>query len=497
MAAQTVNLSSYYSGANGKKGKELKTALYNIIGSPDVLDYGDLWSGFYKTDRMADNQVLDRYSNNKYYFSSKTSAAVSGMNKEHGVANSWWGKTKNAAYSDLHHLMPSDSEANNRKSNFGMGVVTNVTYTNNCIKVGKGTAGNNGTISLWEPADKWKGDFARSYFYVVTAYEELSLVQSEGANSMQANTYPKLQPWAYQLYLQWNKQDPVDDIERSRNDAVYSIQGNRNPFIDYPTLPEYIWGDSTTVAFDITKPHTWDGSGSGSTIDPTPGPTPEPSDSTLLIETDFTQSFGDFVAYTIEGNQSTIWTQSSAYGIVANAYNKGKVADDWVLSPVINLEAMEGATLVFEHATGYNKDNPASDMMEVLVTTDAEDVAGDQNIATAEWQNITVSWPAQGSKQFTSFESSGIVNLDAFAGQKIVLAFRYKSTEEKCWAWEIKHLSVKAKPLATGITTTMIVAPWQRIAVFDLQGRPLGNTLPSRHGTYIVVDSNGVHKVRI
>ncbi|MBQ7495229.1 MAG: endonuclease [Bacteroidaceae bacterium] len=253
--AQSVNLKTYYSRANGRKQAELKTAMYQIIGSPKVLDYGALWSGFYETDRMANNQVIDRYSNEVRYFSGKSNTAVTGMNKEHGIANSWWGKTKNATYSDLHHLMPSDIQANSDKSNFGMGVVTSVRKTNGSIKVGKGTAGNNGTVNLWEPADKWKGDFARIYFYLVTAYEQLSMVQTEGANTMQTSTYPKLQPWAYQLYLQWSRQDPVDDIERARNDAVYKIQGNRNPFIDYPTLAEYIWGDSTAYAFDVSLSH--------------------------------------------------------------------------------------------------------------------------------------------------------------------------------------------------------------------------------------------------
>lgn len=258
VSSSAQDLATYYASANNKKGAELKTAMYHIIGSPNVLDYGDLWLGYYDTDRMADNQVIDRYSNEIRYFpsSGKSKNAVDGMNKEHGIANSWWGKTKNATYNDLHHLMPSDIEANSRKSNYGMGIVKTQTWTNGCIKVGKGIAGNNGTVNLWEPADKWKGDFARIYFYLVTAYEELEMVKTEGANTMQSNTYPKLQPWAYQLYLQWAREDPVDGIERARNAAVYQIQGNRNPFIDYPSLAEYIWGDSIDYAFDVIKSHT-------------------------------------------------------------------------------------------------------------------------------------------------------------------------------------------------------------------------------------------------
>lgn len=492
LSAQTVDLASYYAAANGKKQAELKTALYHIIGNPDVMGYGSLWSGFYETDRLDDNQVIDRYSNDKRYFSGKSTTAVSGMNKEHGIPKSWWGgKSSTPAYSDLHHLMPSDSKANSAKSNYGMGIVTGyVNFDNGCIKVGRGDAGNSENVLLWEPADNWKGDFARAHFYIVTAYEELSMVQQQGAITMQTNTYPKLQPWAYKLYLEWSKQDPVDDLERKRNEAVYAIQGNRNPFIDYPTLAEYIWGDSTTVAFDVTKPHTWDGS--GQTVDTIPNPEPIPADSTIVIEADFTQSLNNFSPLTVNGEDSQVWTQSSAYGAVANAYNKGKVADDWLVSPILDLSTMSGATLSFEHSTGYNGSNSASEMMEVLVTADV-----DAPIATAEWESLSVAWPPQRSNSFTAYASSGLVSLDEYARQKIVIAFHYRASEDKCWAWEIKNLSVKAQPS----TTTIAPLQWQTTerpqAVFDMQGRPLGSKIPQQKGMYVVIGRNGVTKITV
>jgi len=244
---------TYYASANGKKQKELKTALYKIVGNPTVKSYGSLWTWYYDTDRLSDNQVVDRYSNEKRYFSGKNGDAVSGMNKEHGIAQSWWGGGTTGIGADLQHVMPSDATANSKKGNFGMGIVTSQSWTNGSIKVGKGNAGNNGTVNMWEPADKWKGDFARAYFYIVTAYEEKSLVQTEGANTMQNNTYPKLQPWAYELYMKWSREDPVDDMERKRNEAVYGIQNNRNPFIDFEGLEQYIWGTHQNVAFSASN----------------------------------------------------------------------------------------------------------------------------------------------------------------------------------------------------------------------------------------------------
>lgn len=254
VSLHAVNLATYYSNANGKNGAELKTALYRIMGNPAVKSYSSLWDWYYDTDRMSDNKVVDRYSNIERYFTSR-GAAISGMNKEHGIPQSWWGGGTTGIGADLHHVMPSDATANSNKSNYGMGVVTDVNpkTSNGCIKVGKGTAGNNGTVQLWEPADNWKGDFARIYFYIVTAYEEKSLVQQQGANSMMNNTYPKLQQWAYELYIKWSREDPVDDLERQRNETVYGIQGNRNPFIDFPGLERYIWGDHKTQPVDLVN----------------------------------------------------------------------------------------------------------------------------------------------------------------------------------------------------------------------------------------------------
>lgn len=249
---QAFDKAAYYKNADGGKAEELKTALYKIIGNPDVKSYSSLWTYYYQTDRLSDNQVIDRYSYTKRYFETQNGNAVSGMNKEHGIPQSWWGGgTSNNIGSDLQHVLPSEADANSRKSNYGMGIVTNTKWTNNCIKVGTGQAGNNGTVQLWEPADEWKGDFARIYFYIVTCYENMSLVQAEGCNTMQSNTYPKLQPWAYELYIKWSKEDPVDEQERKRNDIVFGIQGNRNPFVDFPGLERYIWGDYKSTAFDL------------------------------------------------------------------------------------------------------------------------------------------------------------------------------------------------------------------------------------------------------
>lgn len=272
----------YYDSADGKTKDALKAAMKDIITQAQMLAYGSgegrTWSGFYQTDRFNGNQVRDRYSYQVFYFANTTSAP-SGMNIEHSFPKSWWGGTENNAYKDLFNLMPCEQNINSKKSNYGMGVVTTVSTNNGCTKVGKGNAGGQ-TKSLWEPADEWKGDFARGYMYMATAYSNFTWT-GEGLTMLQQGAYPTFKPWAYELLLQWSRQDPVDDIERERNDAVYAIQGNRNPFVDFPNLCEYIWGDSISYTFSIDGTST----GGGDTI---PGPTPDPDPK---VEGSFTEDF--------------------------------------------------------------------------------------------------------------------------------------------------------------------------------------------------------------
>lgn len=128
-----------------------------------------------------------------------------------------------------------------------------------------------GVIDAWEPADEYKGDFARSYMYMVTSYEDLATKWTgNSVNQLDNNTYPVFEQWTIDLFLKWCAQDPVSQKEIDRNNAIYKIQGNRNPYIDYPLLAEYVWGKLMSVPF------TYDGNvsipylsspASGSSID--------------------------------------------------------------------------------------------------------------------------------------------------------------------------------------------------------------------------------------
>ena len=252
------SLVNYSKSLNGLKKESLKTAVYKLLNkNVSMLAYGSgkdkTWWGFYYTDRNTKtNECINRYSAKKFYFGSyNTGEAISGMNIEHSFPKSWWGGSNNNAYKDLFNLYPSDSQANSSKSNYPMGLVTNVSSEEpGYDKVGTGTIDGVPGTRCWEPGDQYKGDFSRAYMYMATTYQNLTWQGKEGLQQLETGAWPTLKSWAYTLYLKWIKDDPVDELEINRNNAVYAKQGNRNLFVDYPYLAEYIWGDSIDVPFN-------------------------------------------------------------------------------------------------------------------------------------------------------------------------------------------------------------------------------------------------------
>jgi len=254
-------LASYASSLKGKKKGELKTAIYNLCQPTTVLTYGSgtqsTWGGFWSTDRDEEtNLCTNRYSSDKFYFSTK-GTAIDGMNIEHSFPKSWWGGDKNNGYKDLYNLYPSPSSVNSDKGNYPMCTVTTVTTDDGYTKIGKATI-DGSQVTCFEPCDMYKGDFCRGYMYMACIYQDLTwqgdngLIELTNDTDSDGNPWPTLQKWAYTLYLQWNKDDHVSQLEVDRNNAVNEIQGNRNPFVDFPYLAEYVWGDSIDTAFDPT-----------------------------------------------------------------------------------------------------------------------------------------------------------------------------------------------------------------------------------------------------
>lgn len=254
----------YYHDVEGKNKASLKTAFSTIIKSHIQRSYANLWTDFEQTDKRADGKVWDMYSTATFTFGvdqDKGSGSIEGefYNREHSMPKSWFNDGY-PMYTDLFHLYPTDKVVNNRRSNYPFGETNGENYKSNdgFSKLGNCTfPGYTGTV--FEPNDEYKGDFARTYFYMATCYEDKISAWSgtEASKMLNQTPYPCFQNWALNLLLKWSRQDPVSEKERKRNEAVFKIQQNRNPYIDYPHLAEYVWGAMKESAFTYnTSPGT-------------------------------------------------------------------------------------------------------------------------------------------------------------------------------------------------------------------------------------------------
>lgn len=253
----------YYNNAVGKKQKDLKTALHLIVNPHTAIEYYSSATSFRTTDWHPGGYFWDMYSNSRVKTWPGTTPTV--LNREHNMPKSWFGISSGEESSepigtDLHNLYPAERNANSAKSNYALGVVgASPSFTNGVVKVGKSAyPGYSGTV--FEPANEYKGDFARCYMYMVTCYEDYAPIwQSTGVSSMLSNnTYPVFNSYAINLLLEWHRNDPVSSKEINRNNAVDDIQGNRNPFVDFPVLAEFIWGEYQDEQWDGTNSEAGD-----------------------------------------------------------------------------------------------------------------------------------------------------------------------------------------------------------------------------------------------
>ncbi len=261
-SADAVYKQGYYDKMDGKKKEALKAAAKECVEWHTRLVYTDLPNYWQYSDVYPDlydgcKRWWDMYSDNIYLIrpgqNARSSFSANKMQREHSVPKSWWKKNGDVeytpAYSDMWNLFPSDGPANQAKLNYPLGLCKSTTFNNGVSKVGPAQTGyGGGSGNVFEPADEYKGAFARSFFYMAMVYDDLPWV----VNYMyRQNSWPTLQPWAYEMLLQWSRADKVSQKEIDRNDEVEKSQGNRNPFVDFPELAESIWGTRTNEVFYI------------------------------------------------------------------------------------------------------------------------------------------------------------------------------------------------------------------------------------------------------
>ncbi len=247
----------YYSTATGTEA-ELIVQLHNIIKNHTKVSYASIWTHFGSTDVKYNGTVWDMYSDLQcseppyefilYDDQDTGSGSEEGVvyNREHSWPSSWWGGTTDTMYTDINHIVPADRYVNIMRSNNPYGTVTNASYTSlNGSERGDNVYGTEYSGTAFEPIDEYKGDFARNHFYMVTRYNS-RLAEWAGnqyvSDLIDGSSYPAFKNWYLDMLLEWHTNDPVSQKEINRNNAIYAIQGNRNPFIDHPEFVNQIWG---------------------------------------------------------------------------------------------------------------------------------------------------------------------------------------------------------------------------------------------------------------
>ena len=275
------DIPAYYAQVDGKSGTNLYNEL-NIITNVGFssLGYDGLWDAYPYTDVYPEGHSMagalwDMYGACPF---SPTGGPRCGdykkecdcVNREHSIPKSWWGKAENDMYSDIFHLVPTDGYVNNRRSNYAFGEVSSATYTYNGCKLGSpkavstdkstllGTSATTSANPVFEPRDEYKGDFARGYMGMIAKYSNTtySITSGDGEQIFEAfssTTHFGFTQYGMVLLMKWHREDPVSQKEIDRNNGIQKTQGNRNPFIDYPYLAEYIWGEHAGEAVDMTK----------------------------------------------------------------------------------------------------------------------------------------------------------------------------------------------------------------------------------------------------
>lgn len=245
----------------GLGNTKLLAKLNEKISKHSKLDYRDTWAYKSRIDIDSKGKIIDMYSDcslgsNEYCNNSNfdTEEFCECYNREHSLPKSFWGgSTSEPMYTDVVHVIPIDNATNSKRSAWAYGVVSkNVTWSND---VGS-KLGSNGSYTVFEPQDEYKGDIARIYFYMLTCYQDKDF--TKGGQGSRCFTYNNgvagFMPAFQNLLLTWHRNDPVSDREQTRNNRIETYQGNRNPYVDNPDLIEYIWGNKKRQTYSCGTP---------------------------------------------------------------------------------------------------------------------------------------------------------------------------------------------------------------------------------------------------
>ena len=272
-----ASLPAYYEDIDGKSGKTLFDAIQKVTKlGYSSLGYDGLWGAYKKTDMRDNGKIWDMYSDCSWTVGSDQCGSYNNecdcYNREHSIPKSWFGGSKSGPGCDIFQVVPTDGYVNNKRSSYAFGEVSSASYTYDGAKLGSAKsititggntiAGNTGASvscsgTVFEPRDEYKGDFARGYFGTMIKWangDYTAFTSGDGSKIFSSNYNAGafgLTKYGVALLMKWHRQDPVSQKEIDRNNGIQETQGNRNPFIDYPYLAEYIWGEKAGQTLEL------------------------------------------------------------------------------------------------------------------------------------------------------------------------------------------------------------------------------------------------------
>lgn len=168
------------------------------------------------------------------------------------VPDVWWEyspEIREKVASDFYNLIPLDQYVRQYRDDMIPGMVTDMVYENDFWSAGRGSIYGIAT-DLYSPPVSMRGELARTFFYIAIMYPS-NIWTPRGFMMMDTNSYPVFNSYAAALLMEWHKSYPVSDSEHLKNEIGEKLQGNCNPFVVYPDLPDYLWGDKSGENFVV------------------------------------------------------------------------------------------------------------------------------------------------------------------------------------------------------------------------------------------------------
>lgn len=425
--------SSYYSSINGQKETALRNALYTITSAgPSGMSYDGLWKAYQTTDVYPSDstgkagKIWDMYSDCLFTPTGKGDGKQCGtysgvcdcFNREHSLPKSWFNEKK-PAYYDLGHIVPTDGKVNGMRSNNVFGECASGYATWGTGKLGKAKAvttmnvKGSSTITTtftgtaFEPADKYKGDFARMYMYMVIRYKpgnsnSVDLAAAGEGSTMfnSTDTNYGLTDYSIALLMKWHRQDPVSQKEIDRNNGMETTQANRNPFIDYPCLAEYLWGNKAGQAVTLSElVGTFTGSWTSGDGCPCVGPTITSPTGTVNIGTTNTSN-SIYKDVTVQGTNLENSSLTLTIGGTHGSYFK--LPRGASSTTITKAQAEAGYNITITYTPTANGSHSAT------LTISGCGVTSHVVTLTGTCTTVyTATWMADGSQVGTSYAASG------------------------------------------------------------------------------------------